>query len=708
MRLQRQSNKQIITIEPKLVVGHGGEARVFVLPQDEQLVAKVYHKPTKAHAQKLMAMLTNPPENPTAAKGHISIAWPTDLLHLGDGSNRVIGFLMPRVHKMYSILEFYNPKTRRQTCPFFNYLYLHRTARNLVTAMGALHSRGYCIGDINESNILVSDTALITLVDTDSFQVPDPKSGYVYRCGVGKAEFTPPELQGKNFAYFERKPEHDLFGLAVLLFQLLMEGTHPFSGIYQGIGDPPSYSARISAGHFVYNKNKRVPYVPTPIAPPFELLHPTLQELFLRCFEEGHHHPKQRPNAQAWQAALIEAENSLVTCTANNQHRYSNHLNSCPWCERAVKLGGRDQFPSLQAVRAGQHLQPIKRKRVTLPKKDYQQQVLSAFNTAAAKPTSKLATVRVKSKKKKFNPLMWGLIGTGTLVCLEIMVIVHDLKISPQTIANLFPDRNEVKPVAAQPALNGNQISIAYYDQGNFHYKLGDYKGAIENFNRALLYNPKDTNAYVNRGNARYEIAQHSSNPNIEYQAAIADFDQALQLNPLAEEAYLSRGIVLHDTAKYSKDVNKNYLAAINDFNQTVRLNPNNAKAYVKRGISYYKLAQNSKNSLHPGYQEAIKDFNQALQLNSQEAEAYIKRGIVRYEIAQSSNQYDKDYTSALTDLKQAAKLFLEQGDIERYQEALSNICVALENKCQSFLQNPEKFITSEVHLMTPKPKQGN
>lgn len=705
MRLQRQSNKQIINIDPKLIVGHGGEARVFVLPQDEQLVAKVYHKPTKAQAQKLTAMLANPPENPTAAKGHISIAWPTDLLYLGDGSDRVIGFLMPRVHKMHSIVEFYNPKTRRQTCPFFNYLYLHRTARNLITAMGALHSRGYCVGDINESNILVSDTALITLVDTDSFQVPDPKTRYVYRCGVGKAEFTPPELQGKNFAHFERKPEHDLFGLAVLLFQLLMEGTHPFSGIYQGTGDPPSYSARINAGHFVYSKSKRVPYLPTPIAPPFELLHPTLQQLFLRCFEEGHHNPKLRPNAQTWQAALIEAENSLLTCTTNNQHRYSNHLSSCPWCERAVKLGGRDQFPSIQAVRAGHHLQPVKRKRVTLPKRDYQQQVLSAFNAAAANPKSKLTPIGVK-RKQRFNPLMLGLIGTGALVCLEIIVIVHDLKLSPQTFANLLPDRSEAQPAAPQPSISGNQISIAYYDQGNFHYKLGDYKGAIENFNRALLYNPNDANAYINRGNARYEIAQHSSNPTTEYQAAIDDFNQALRINPLAEKAYLSRGIVRHDTAKYTKDADKNYLAAIADFNQAVRLNPSNVKAYVKRGISYYKLAQNSKDTQHSGYQEAINDFNQALQLDDREAEAYIKRGIVLYEIAQSSNN-NKDTSSALTDLKQAAKLFLEQGEIERYQEALSNICVALENKCQSFLQNPEKFITSQSPLVIPNPNQG-
>src|SRR5712691_4689158 len=90
-----------------------------------------------------------------------------------------------------------------------------------------------------------TDTALVTLVDTDSFQVCEPHNGVVYRCPVGKPEFTPPELQGCPFAQVDRAPEHDLFGLAVLLFQLLMEGTHPFAGVYQGHGDPPPYETRI-------------------------------------------------------------------------------------------------------------------------------------------------------------------------------------------------------------------------------------------------------------------------------------------------------------------------------------------------------------------------------------------------------------------------------------------------------------------------------
>jgi DNA-binding helix-hairpin-helix protein with protein kinase domain len=42
-------------------VGHGGEACIYAVPSDENLVAKVYHKPTVSYAQKLRAMLANPP-----------------------------------------------------------------------------------------------------------------------------------------------------------------------------------------------------------------------------------------------------------------------------------------------------------------------------------------------------------------------------------------------------------------------------------------------------------------------------------------------------------------------------------------------------------------------------------------------------------------------------------------------------------------------
>jgi DNA-binding helix-hairpin-helix protein with protein kinase domain len=311
------------------------------------LAAKVYHRPTRDHAAKLAAMLANRPEDPMANQGHVSIAWPSELLIASSGTEQVMGFLMPRVTGMSPIIDFYHPKTRRQKHPLFNYRYLLRTARNLAACVSALHARGYVIGDLNESNILLGDTALVTLVDTDSFQVPDEHHSRVHRCRVGKPEFTPPELQSVRFERVDRNPEHDLFGLGVLFFQLLMEGIHPFAGRHVGQGEPPSLEERITAGSFPYGPGGRQHGAwPMPTAPPFELLDPGVRDLFLQCFVEGHSNPSKRPDAQTWRRVLLAAEESLTTCSVNAQHLYRVHLPSCPWCQRRELFQGADSFPS--------------------------------------------------------------------------------------------------------------------------------------------------------------------------------------------------------------------------------------------------------------------------------------------------------------------------------------------------------------------------
>jgi DNA-binding helix-hairpin-helix protein with protein kinase domain len=358
VRFQRATTGEVVALEERHKLGAGGEARIFVWPADESLVAKIWHKPTLERNRKLRVMLANPPADPMAGQQHHSIAWPGDLLHLPARPEHLVGFLMPRVVGMRPVGEFAHPRTRREKCPLFNWFYLHRTARNLATALRAIHERGYVVGDLNESNVLVAETALVTLVDTDSFQVWDAEAGRMYRCRVGKPEYTPPELQGKRFPDVDRLPEHDRFGLGVLLFQLLLEGTHPFAGVFQGRGEPPMLEQRIAAGHFVFAGDPRVPYRPSPAAPSFELLFPGLRDLFQRCFVDGHFRPALRPDPQSWQWMLEEAETHLVSCWANAQHVYGDHLPQCPWCARAQLLGGRDPFPSPEAVRAGEHLQP--------------------------------------------------------------------------------------------------------------------------------------------------------------------------------------------------------------------------------------------------------------------------------------------------------------------------------------------------------------
>jgi hypothetical protein len=330
----------ILELESKFLF-KGGEAAIYALPGQDALVAKVYHKPIAERAAKLAAMIATPPVDPMAAHGHHSIAWPLDRLLAAD-DRRFVGFVMPRVLNARPIFEFYNPRARLKQCPLFHYGYLVRTARNLAAAVRALHDKGYVIGDVNESNLLVTNTALVTLVDTDSFQVPD--NGRVHRCLVGKPEYTPPELQNSRFSDFDRGPEHDAFALAVLIFQLLMQGMHPFNGKFTGKGEAPPLGKRIQAGHFPYVRGRTVPYEPNPHAPPFAVLPRLLQDMMFQCFEEGHARSSIRPSAARWQEVLKEAERQLTVCSVNKQHVYDKGFDGCPWCELALRHG-RDPFP---------------------------------------------------------------------------------------------------------------------------------------------------------------------------------------------------------------------------------------------------------------------------------------------------------------------------------------------------------------------------
>ncbi len=346
MLLKRESTGAPLKVQSVgAPVGAGGEARILAVTSEPDLVAKIYHRPDALRRSKLVTMIANPPEDPGASQSHVSIAWPVDRLATCDPAGQFVGFLMPRVSGAYPLFQYYNPASRKQIAPLFSYRYLLRTARNLCAAVKALHARGYIIGDVNESNVLVTSSALITLVDTDSFQATDPNSLEVYRCTVGKPEYTPPELHNSSFSEVDRSRDNDMFGVAVLLFQTLMEGTHPFAGRYLAPGDPPPYGDRIAAGHFPYG-TKHQPVRPAVSSPPIDILHPDLRSLFISCFEDGHHHPDQRPDADLWLQALQEAEAALVTCPRNMNHQYGSHLKSCPWCERRSVLAGRDPFPA--------------------------------------------------------------------------------------------------------------------------------------------------------------------------------------------------------------------------------------------------------------------------------------------------------------------------------------------------------------------------
>lgn len=404
IRVQRENGSTVYVLKESLLLGAGGEARIYNLGEDPRLVAKLWHKPRLDQAEKVRAMLLNRPIDPSTDAQHVSIAWPEGIITLMGCPTEVVGFVMPKVSGMRPMLEFFNPRTRREKCPYFSYAYLARTARNLAVAVRALHERGYVIGDFNESNVLVSPTALVTVVDTDSFQVWDPQKQEMHRCRVGKPELTPREMQGLDFTRQDRTEAQDLFGLGALIHMLLLEGTHPFAGICRLEGEPPTYVERIAAGHYPFAGRDDVPYSPSPLMPSYDLLTPAIRDLFFRCFNDGHHDPTLRPDANSWRYAIEEFEQSLVTCSINGQHAYPNHLAECPWCQRAKALGGRDPFPSRDDVRQSKHLRPAPKRRPTLPDTGTATTVNSPHRSQRQNPTRPLLRPTWRPRQRRPVP----------------------------------------------------------------------------------------------------------------------------------------------------------------------------------------------------------------------------------------------------------------------------------------------------------------
>jgi DNA-binding helix-hairpin-helix protein with protein kinase domain len=288
------------------------------------MVAKVFAEPNRERAEKLQAMIDNPPV--LTSNAPVLLAWPLDRLFASNGE--CVGYTMPYVKDKEPLFTIAHPGTRPQ---WADYPCLLRTAKNIAVAVSAFHRHGYVLGDINEFNFLIGADASVAVVDTDSVQVRTPQR--VFRCQVGKPEFTPPELiqAGMSFPDIDRYPHHDANGLAVLIFLLLMDGNHPFAARCVGTTGRQSLTERIAEGHWPYSQRRNAAYRPRREAPPFESLSPQIQQLMRDCFETGHKNPVCRPTPDAWCKALTEAEDEWNTFSGQLKHFYYRGLNRRAW-----------------------------------------------------------------------------------------------------------------------------------------------------------------------------------------------------------------------------------------------------------------------------------------------------------------------------------------------------------------------------------------
>jgi len=323
-------------IDAGVKLGEGGEGVVYEA-LDGQRAIKLYHKPLAGQAaDKLRAMVLADTLGLAA-----QAAWPQALIAGPGGA--IAGFVMQKAAEPFDIHAVYSPRDRREKLPRADWRFLVHVAANLAAAFHAAHEAGVIIGDVNHGSVRVGKDGRVRLIDCDSYQIT--KDGKTLRCGVGVDAYTPPELQGVSLADVDRTLDHDAFGLAVLIFQLLFMGRHPFAGAPRVPGSPTDIPAAIAARAYAYAAAGAL-LRPPPSAPPIDLVNPDLVLLFEQAF--GGRGP--RPSPLTWHQTLMAFVQTLGPCSACPRHQTPAHLNACPWC--AFDKAGVDFFPNAITARS--------------------------------------------------------------------------------------------------------------------------------------------------------------------------------------------------------------------------------------------------------------------------------------------------------------------------------------------------------------------
>jgi len=189
-----------------------------------------------------------------------------------------------------------------------------------------------------------------------------------------------------------------------------------------------------------------------------------------------------------------------------------------------------------------------------------------------------------------------------------------------------------VVPKASKPQKIQEQ-TLENLNRGKDLYREKKYDEAISEFDEAIRREPKNAEAYANRGIVY-------ANGKRDYDAGIADYTKAISIDGNNADYYFRRASAY--TYKREQD------RALNDLNQTIKLNPNNLGAYSLRGAIY----QEKKN-----YDLAIADYTQVIRLANTKKDlesllrlysAYGSRGHIYSTFKRDYDKAIADYTEVL------------------------------------------------------------
>ncbi len=313
----------------------GASGKIYLVENKPEFVAKIFHNrnKSKTNRQKLEAMLLNKPNfAPVENEGrcYTQIAWPEAVLE--DDEGFCVGYLMPLINMQDAVsLDHLLQKAVRQKLGLSEkYAYRIFAAYNVASMVTALHKCGHYIVDLKPSNVSVyKENMLVAMVDCDGFSIRGENTRY-------PAEFVSEEYiypEGMDKTCAEMGEEQDKFALAVIIFKLLNNGVHPFSGVPRKSDDEMlTIQNRIEQYHYAYGLWPDKYQAPHPYSIHEYFSRETL-ELFERAFAKG----GQRPTAYEWQEHLWKLMHNLRSCKKNHNHVYFS-AKGCGLCMSEEKF----------------------------------------------------------------------------------------------------------------------------------------------------------------------------------------------------------------------------------------------------------------------------------------------------------------------------------------------------------------------------------
>lgn len=314
--------EEIIFIDLSMKIGEGATALIYKANISNELWAAKIYKPERiVPAEKLEAMLQTPPENINIIHDNqifIQYTWVKYLLK-DIKSKKIVGFIMPLVdqNSTNSLDTYYDPVLIKRLSGIAQSALSFRLeiAKNLCELVNNLHKLGHYFIDIKPQNIRVyKDNNSVVLMDCDGFSIKNIYSRPDrFPADLISTDFIAPEVLKNHLSPKSLGEAQDRYGLAVILFELLNGGTHPFQGIVTDASIQVSTNdERASLGLYPHGILTHLKVKPRP-----QSIHDLLPVHTRRLFDQAFT-SLNRPSANEWLTHFDYIFNSkmLVRCTS--------------------------------------------------------------------------------------------------------------------------------------------------------------------------------------------------------------------------------------------------------------------------------------------------------------------------------------------------------------------------------------------------------